>query len=235
MNIPKKEGKYSLNIGQNTVKIDIYQESVRLSKMDLIGSRHSIGGYKYETKYDVKVLDADKNIVDHISTFDSGKYVSFISSLIANENGITTNPKKIMDDLYMKIQRDFGALVNKSGFNGIVRNKMKMTFYVDTWNRENGCYYDPQDLVDFFDKIGIVCKVAPKEKAYRAGSVWVTSVYVPMDFDMNSLKESRKFNKRVMRLTESDLHKIINKTVKRILNKGNYIPVDTKNIYEEIN
>ena len=110
MNIPKRQGTYTLNIGQKTIKIDIHPESVRLAKMDLIGSGRTVGGYKYETKYDVKILDSDGNIIDSVSTFDQSEYASFISSHVAKENNVNVNPKDIMDKLYMKIQREFAYI-----------------------------------------------------------------------------------------------------------------------------
>lgn len=219
MNIPKREGKYTLKLGRNTAEIDIHLEAQRMNRLDMIGAgiRSRIGGYKYDPKYDVNILDSDGNIIDSVSTFDESKYTSFITSHVAKENNMNVNPKVIMEKLYMKIQREFGAWVRKESFNGIVRNKMKMTYYIDNWNCDRGCYYDSHELVDYFDSIGLVCKVAPKLKEYRAGSVWVTTVYVPLDFDINSLDESRRLNNRVMRLTESDLREIVSDAVSKIL------------------
>ena len=221
MNIPKKQGVYTLNIGQKTIKIDIHLDSVRLTKMDLLGNRRAMGGYKNETKYDVKVFDSNNNIINQISTFDDSEYVGFISKLIADENGIPSNPNKIMDKIYMKIQKDLGLWVQKADFNGMVKGKMKMTFYIDDWDRNMECCYEPQKLVDYFESIGISCKVSPKKKQYRAGFVWVTTVYVPFDYNITE----NIMNKKVIKLTESNLHKIIKESVSRILNEANHIEI----------
>jgi hypothetical protein len=210
MNIPKREGKYTLKIGRNTAEIDIHLEAQRMNRLDMIGAgiRSRIGGYTYEPKYDVNILDSDGNVIDSISTFEPSEYTSFISSHVAKENNMNVNPKAVMEKLCMKIQREF-AYVFQSKFGGIVRNRMKFTYYMEV--------KDPQDIVNYFDSIGIVCKIAPKKKSVRAGLCWAASVYLPLDFDINSLDESRRLNKRVMRLTESDLRRIVSDAVSKIL------------------
>ena len=220
MNIPKKEGTYRLNLGQNTIKIDIHNEAVRLNKLDKLvsGSKNMFGGYRNEPKYDVKVLDTDGNVIDSKSTFNIEDYESFVSSLVAKENNITANPKEIENKLYLKIQKDFGALVTKSNFNGFVKNNMKMTFYVDNWNADKGYFYDSQELVDFFEKMGLICKVAPKKKEIRASTCWVVSVFVPLDYNLNETRNMKK----VFRITEQELHNIVKDAVKSVLNEYNY-------------
>ena len=218
MNIPKRQGTYTLNIGQKTIKIDIHPESVRLSKMDLIGTSRTIGGYKYETKYDVKVFDSDNNLIDRESTFDQSEYASFISSHVAKENNVNVNPKDIMDKLYMKIQREF-AYIYGCKFGGIVRNKMKFTYYMEV--------QDPQDIVNYFDSIGIVCKVAPKRKPIRAAMCWAASVYLPLDYNINENK-TRNNMKRTIRLRESEFRQMIAESILKTLN----IPSDKYNDFE---
>lgn len=215
MNIPKKEGKYTLNIGEKTLNIDIHIQAERMNRLDMIGAgmRSRIGGFKYVPQFNVSVLDGDGNVIDSISTFDEGKYVAFITSYVVNENDITVDPEKIKQELYMKIQKSFGSMVMKNMFNGVVKDKLKFTYYVDDWDINNGCYYEPQKLVDFFTKMGIECKVAPKKRGVRASTCWVASVYVPLDFDVNTLMESR----RPIRLTESELRKMISESVKEVL------------------
>ena len=239
MNIPKRQGVYTLNLGQKTIKIDIHPDSVRLSKMDLLGSGQTIGGYKNETKYDVKVFDSNNNIINQKSTFDENEYIGFISRLICDENGTPSNPKEIMDKIYMKIQKDLDLWVKKEVFNGIVKGKMKMTFYIDDWDRNMGCCYEPQKLVDYFDSIGISCKVSPKKKQYRAGSVWVTTLYLPFDYNITENK-TRNNMKKILRLTESDLHRIVKESVKRVIKEEHYndaavLPYITKAFDELIN
>jgi hypothetical protein len=105
-----------------------------------------------------------------------------------------------------------------SKFNGIVKNKIKYTFYVDDWNPKIGGIYDPNEIATYFEKLGAVCKIAEKKKNVRAGQCWVAAIYLPLDFSLN---ESKNMRKQIIRLTESDLHRIIKESVKKIISEMN--------------
>ena len=84
---------------------------------------------------------------------------------------------------------------------------------------------DPQDIVNYFDSIGIVCKVAPKRKPIRAAMCWAASVYLPLDYNINENK-TRNNMKRTIRLKESELRRMISESVRRTLNEDyneNYV------------
>lgn len=219
MNIPKRNGHYELKIGQNTIVIDIKNESERMSKLDKIqaGDTSRIGGYKNVTKYYAKVIDAAGNVIDALPEYyasNKNKYVDFISSFVGKENGASVNPNKMLEKLGIKFQQDTGLYLMDSKFNGIVKNKIKYTFYVDNWSSKFGGIYDPNEIATYFEKLGVVCKIAEKKKNVRAGQCWVASIYLPLDFSLN---ESKNMKKQLIKLTESDLHRIIIESVERVL------------------
>ena len=221
MNIPKRNGHYEIKTGSNTIVVDIETVGVRMSKLDKIeaGDRSRIGGYKYVPKYNVKVLDANGNVIDSLpdyNSYDENEYVNFISSFIGKEVGASVSPDKLRQDLVFKFQQDTGMYVMDSKFNGIVKNKIKFTFYVDDWHPDRGGRYDPSEISAYFEKLGAVCKIAEKKKNVRAGQCWVASVYLPVDF---RLDESKKASKRLIRLTENDLHRIVKEVVNQMISE----------------
>ena len=220
MNIPKREGHYTLNLKQYTLDIHIETVFERMNKTDVIsmGRRNNIGGYKPVKRYKVDVLDKDGNIIDQTTTWREMDYISFVSSYIGKESELLSNPKDVMDDIYMKIQIGLDTWVKKADFNGIVKNRMKMTFYINDWG--SGDKIESDTLSDFFEKLGIMSKINPKKKNIGAGTYWIVTLYVPLDFNTNNINETINMNKKLIKLTESDLHRIVKETVKRVLNES---------------
>ena len=212
MNIPLKEGKYTLNIGSLTLNIEIQLVSKRQTRLDKIqaGIRSRIGGYKYITEYRVEVLDSNNNFVESATFDDKDKYLEYVNSIIGKENGISVDPSEIVRKLSIKFQKDTGYYVMNYKFNGIVKNKIKITYYVDDYKA------DPNAIKDYFEKIGGECKVADKLKKVRASQCYVATVFLPLDF---RLDESRRMNKKLIRLTENDLHRIVKDVVSQVINE----------------
>jgi hypothetical protein len=97
-----------------------------------------------------------------------------------------------------------------SKFNGIVKNKIKITYCVESFRA------DPNTIKGYFEKIGGECKVADKLKKVRASQCYVVTVFLPLNF---KLDESRRMNKKLIRLTESDLHRIIKESAKKVISE----------------
>jgi len=211
MNIPLKEGNYTLAIGSLTLNIEIHLVATRQTRLDKIqaGGRGRIGGYKYITEYRVEVLDSNNNFVESSTFDDKDKYLGYVNSIIGKENGTSVDPSEIVRKLSIKFQKDTGYYVMDYKFNGIVKNKIKITYCVESFGA------DPNTIKDYFEKIGGECKVADKLKKVRASQCYAATVFLPLDF---RLDESRRMNKKLIRLTESDLHRIVKESVRRVLN-----------------
>ena len=226
MNIPSKNGHYELKAGSNTLVIDIQISCERKTKLDKIeaGERSRIGGFKYVPKYSVKVLDANGNVIDCLpETFNKDNYINYVSSQVGKENGISSNPNEILKVLSKKLEKDVGLYIIDYKFNGIAKNKIKLTFYVDDWNANIA------NIEKYFESIGAICSIADKKKKIRASQCLVISVYLPLDFKLN---ESR-YMKKIVRLTEGDLHRIVKESVRKILreyDRGEDVLLSTKTL-----
>lgn len=215
MNIPQKKGIYRLNIGSNTLSIDIHDEVERLSRLDQI-CLDTERNYQRVLGYSVKVMDSNGVVVDSLNTADKKKYVSYVSSLIGQEGGASVNPDETLKEISYRFQKDTSIYVVEKKFNGIVKNKMKFTLYLDSW--ANGGLYDESVISNYFANIGVDCKIAAKRK--DIGSYYdcfVVSLYLPLDFKLN---ENRNINKKMIRLTENDLRRIVKESVNRVLNES---------------
>ena len=213
MSIPLKEGNYTLTIGSLTLNIEINLVATRQTRLDKIqaGGRSRIGGYKYITEYRVEVLDSNNNFVESSTFDDKDKYLEFVNSIIGKENGTSVDPSEIVRKLSIKFQKDTGYYVMDSKFNGIVKNKIKITYCVESFRA------DPNTIKGYFEKIGGECKVADKLKKVRASQCYVVTVFLPLNF---KLDESRRMNKKLIRLTESDLHRIVKESVRRVIKES---------------
>jgi hypothetical protein len=221
MNIPKKEGKYTLNVNGKTIDIVIRYISEKMNRGEMIGMGivSHIAHYKTVPEYLVKITNSNGDILDKLTTSDEYKYQEFLSSFISKENGATVNPEKISQELGWKFEKDADAIVVNSKFNGIVKNSIKITFYFELRD-----IYDVEEamkkVVPYFENLGIKCKMAPKKKRIRSWNCFVASLYLPLDYNLNENKQYKRntnMNKKLIRLTESDLHRIVKESVKKIL------------------
>jgi hypothetical protein len=70
MNIPKKEGKYTLSVNGKTIDIVIRYMSERMNRGEMIGMgiRSHIAHYKTVPEYSVKIIDSNGDILDKLTT-----------------------------------------------------------------------------------------------------------------------------------------------------------------------
>lgn len=221
MNIPKREGSYTLNVGDNTIHINISYVSKILSRGEMIslGINSRVARHKMVPEYSVRIENSNGEVLDRVITTDEDKYMSFVSSFISKENGVTSDPQELMQKLRIKFQRETDSYVVDSKFSGIVKNSIKFVFYFQMRG-----IYDVEKAVEkltpYFENLGIKVKIAPKKKGIRCWDCFVASLYLPLDFSLNENKNHSKISKKLIKLTESDIHRIVKRSVNRILREG---------------